>query len=42
MPKEIHDKLVRTARRKFGSAQSERAKKYIYSTLNKIEKKKGK
>lgn len=40
MPKELHEKLKREARKKFGSTTSDRAKKYIYGTMSKIEKKK--
>jgi hypothetical protein len=34
MPKELHDKLARTARKK--GYTGERAKKYIFGTMNKI------
>ena len=40
MPKELHEKLKREARKKFGSTTSERARKYIWGTMNKVEKKK--
>lgn len=36
MPKQIHSKLARQARKRFGSSTSERAKRYIYGTLNNI------
>jgi len=39
MPKKLHEKLEREARKKFGTTTSERAKKYIYGTLNKVKKK---
>ena len=42
MPKKAHEALKKTARKKFGTTASPRAKKYIYGTLNKIEKRKGK
>jgi len=35
MPKALHDKLKREALKKFGSTTSERARRYIYGTLNK-------
>lgn len=35
MPKKLHKKLKREARKKFGTTTSERAKKYIYGTLRK-------
>jgi len=35
MPKKLHEKLKREARKKFGTTTSERAKKYIYGTLRK-------
>ena len=37
MPKEEHEKLKRLALKKFGTTTSERARRYIYGTLNKIE-----
>jgi len=40
MPKALHEKLKREARKKFGTTTSDRAKKYIYGTMSKIEKKK--
>jgi hypothetical protein len=40
MPKEIHDKLARRARKL--KLKGERFKAYVYGTLNKIEKKTGK
>jgi len=40
MPKKLHNKLKREARKKFGSTTSTRARKYIYGTMNKIEKRK--
>jgi len=40
MPKELHEKLKREARKKFGTTTSEKAKRYIYGTLNKVEKRK--
>ena len=39
MPKELHDKLKREAKKKFGTITSERAKRYIYGTLSKAKKK---
>lgn len=36
MPKEMETALRRVARRKFGSTQSERARKYIYGTMRQI------
>lgn len=42
MPKALHEKLKREARKKFGTISSDRAKAYIYGTLAKAEKKKGK
>lgn len=42
MPKKVHDKLAREAKKKFGSTSSQRAKAYIYGTLNKIDKKRKK
>jgi len=35
MPKELHDKLKRQARKK--KLKGKRAKRYIYGTMNKIE-----
>ena len=35
MPKKMHEALKRQARKKFGTATSERAKRYIFGTLNK-------
>ena len=35
MPKKLHEKLKREARKKFGTTTSERAKKYIYGSLRK-------
>ena len=40
MPKKLHEKLKREARKKFGTTTSVRAKRYIYGTMNKVEKKK--
>jgi len=40
MPKKLHKKLEKEARDKFSSTTSERARKYIYGTMSKIEKKK--
>jgi len=40
MPKKAHEALKRQARKKFGTTESKRAKRYIYRTLNKIERKK--
>jgi len=40
MPKKAHEALKKQAKKKFGTTTSERAKKYIYGTLNKIEKRK--
>ena len=39
MPKELHDKLKRDALKKFGTTASERARKYIWGTMNKVKKK---
>ena len=36
MPKELHDKLKRQARKK--GLKGKRKKKYVYGTLNKAEK----
>jgi len=38
MPKKLHEKLKREARKKFGTITSDRAKKYIYGTLSKVKK----
>lgn len=35
MPKKLHESLKRQARKKFGTTTSERAKRYIFGTLNK-------
>lgn len=35
MPKKLHEKLKREARKKFGTTTSKRAQKYIYGTLRK-------
>lgn len=35
MPKKLEKKLKKEAKKKFGSATSKRAKKYIYGTLRK-------
>ena len=40
MPEKAHRALKKEAQKKFGSTTSPRAKKYIYGTLAKIEKKK--
>lgn len=40
MPKKLHSKLRREARRKFGTTESPRARAYIYGTMAKIEKRK--
>lgn len=40
MPKRMHRNLKRTARKKFGSTSSKRAKRYIYGTINKYRKRK--
>jgi hypothetical protein len=40
MPKAAHKNLKKQARKKFGSTTSPRARRYIYGTLKKIEKKK--
>ncbi len=40
MPKALHEKLKREAMKKFGTTTSERAKRYIFGTLRKVEKKK--
>lgn len=42
MPKKMHRALKRQARKKFGTTASKRAKRYIYGTLNRYEKKKSK
>jgi hypothetical protein len=39
MPKELHDKLAKTAKKLFGSTKSKRAGKYIYGTMAKIKSK---
>jgi hypothetical protein len=39
MPKRVHQKLKKQAKKKFGTTKSKRAKKYIYGTLNDIKKK---
>ena len=36
MPKELEQKLMKEARKKFGTIKSDRAKAYIYGTMNKI------
>jgi hypothetical protein len=36
MPKKLEEKLKREARKKFGSTTSERARRYIYGTLQKV------
>jgi len=38
MPKKLHKALEKQARKKFGTTTSERAKKYIFGTLNKLKK----
>jgi hypothetical protein len=40
MPKKVHDKLKRQARKK--GLKGERADAYVYGTMNKIKKKKKK
>ena len=35
MPKKLHEKLKREARKKFGTITSKRAKKYIFGTMQK-------
>lgn len=40
LPKELHDKLAKTASKK--GLKGERKDAYIYGTMKKIEKKKGK
>lgn len=40
LPEKAHEALKRQARKKFGTITSERARKYIYGTLQKIEKRK--
>ena len=40
MPKKVHEALKRSARKKLGTTTSERAKRYIFGKLNKIEKRK--
>jgi len=39
MPKALHDKLARTAKKLFRTTKSKRAKKYIFGTLAKLKKK---
>jgi hypothetical protein len=39
MPKEVENKLKKEAKEKFGSTTSERARKYIYGTMQNIQKK---
>lgn len=36
MPKKLHRKLSKEAIKKFGSATSEKAKRYIYGTMKKV------
>jgi hypothetical protein len=38
MPKKLKRKLKKQAKKKFGTAKSKRAKRYIYGTLNKKKK----
>jgi hypothetical protein len=42
MPKKLHRKLKKEAREKFGTTESEQAKRYIYGTMAKIEKRRKK
>jgi len=35
MPKQLENKLAKQARKKFGTTESPRAKKYIYGTMRK-------
>ena len=42
MPKEMHKNLKKQARKKFGTTKSKRAKRYIFGTMAKHEKKKKK
>ena len=37
MPKELHDKLAKTAKKLFGSTKSKRAGRYIWGTIHKVE-----
>jgi hypothetical protein len=39
MPKELHNKLAKTARKLFGSTKSKKASRYIYGTIAKIKSK---
>ena len=39
MPKSIHDKLAKTAKKIFGTSKSNKANAYIYGTLAKIKAK---
>lgn len=41
MPKRLHEKLKKEAKKRFPD-NKERQDAYIYGTLNKVEKKKGK
>lgn len=40
MPEKMERALKKTARKKFGSTTSKRARRYIYGTLNKHKQKK--
>ena len=37
MPKEMHERLKRTAKKKFGTTTSKQARRYIYGTMLKAE-----
>ena len=37
MPKKVEEELKRQARKKFGTTTSERARRYIWGTMHKIE-----
>jgi hypothetical protein len=39
MPKKLHEKLAKEAKKLFGSSKSKRANRYIYGTLNKLKSK---
>ena len=40
MPKALEKKLKKSAKKKFGSTTSERARKYIYGTMQKLTSRK--
>lgn len=42
MPKKLHDKLKREVEKKHPDWSKEHKDRYVYGTINKVEKKKGK